>query len=91
LDAVNRMKAGGSALVGVCLGGSLQGQRKPVTESELRDPVFSASLPRYNLQGHHHYRGKPEDKRLFFVHHGLNPARVPKLVEKYWHSASPAP
>lgn len=89
LDALNKLKAGASGLVGVCLGGSLQGQRKPVSDSELRDPLFSASLPRYHLESHH--RGDPKDLRLFFVHKGLNPSRVPALVQKYWRAASPHP
>ena len=89
LDVLNKMKAGASGLVGVCLGGSLQGQRKPVSTSELRDPTFGASLPRYNLEAHH--RGDPADLRLFFVHKGLNPSRVPALVQKYWHAASRHP
>jgi hypothetical protein len=89
LDALNKWKAGASGLVGVCLGGSLQGQRKPVSDSELRDPVFSASVHGYNLEAHH--RGDPKALRLFFVHKGLNPSRVPALVQRYWHAASPHP
>lgn len=89
MDVLNKLKAGASGLLGVCLGGSLQGQRKPVSGSELRDPVFSASVRGYILEAHH--RGDPKDLRLFFVHKGLNPSRVPALVQKYWHAASPYP